>query len=194
MVMPDRLQTMVAATGCGSGLATAVALEVGDGDGASAVALAGQAVNGAVSWLEGYAGISIERRTFRAWYEGPGRAPLALVNVGKVDADTLTVEGDAGAIGDAELRYGGLVDRRGMLGWGLGTVRVDYVAGWLVEELPADLRQAIVGLAGLYLTRRDRQPGVVTVDTGGVARLVFGDGNVPTWVAEIGERYRRTSL
>ena len=194
MVMPNRLEVTAAAAEYGSGLAVAVAQEVGEGEDAATLALAGQAVSGAVSWVEGHAGISVNRRTYRAWYRRPGGAPLWLAKAGAVDADTLAVQGDGNDIEDVELWRGGLVSRMGLTDWLAEAVRVDYTVGWWEDGLPWDLRQAIVGLAALYMTRRDRQPGVVTVDTGGVARLVFGDGNVPAWVVDIAERYRSLAV
>ena len=173
MAWPYRTEIIVEAVAEPLVLAADLLREVG-GDGANEVdaALAAGSVAGAVAWVEGETGSALARRTYRSQYWRPGAGGLMLGVTGGVVAGSLTVRQDGVTEGGVVLTAGWIVYRSGFAAWTGDEVEVDYASGYVAGGLPADLRQAVLGLAGVFYTRRERPAGVVTADVGGVSRLV----------------------
>ena len=195
MAWPYRTEIITAAAAEPLVMAGDLLREVG-GDGANVedAALAAASLAGAVGWVEGETGSALGRRTYRSHYWRPGAGGLMLGVTGGVAAGSLAVRQDGVTEGGVVLTAGWMVYRSGFAAWTGDEVEADYQSGYGAGGLPADLRQAVLGLAGVFYTRRERPAGVVTADVGGVSRLVYGNDGIPGWVVDLVEPYRRATV
>ena len=170
----------------------------GDAGNAVDLATATAALDAAVVWSERYIGGALRKRTYRSRYWCPRSEGLALEVVGSVQATSLLVKQGAGLMAapepDVFVAAGWLVYRAGFLPWTANEVTVDYTVGYVADDLPGDIGQALLGLGALFYTRRDRPTGVLTADIGGISRLVYRPELVPQWVTDLLARYRRETL